>query len=204
MKRVLVTFLVGLTCLQMVSAQDAVNAIRKDYADAMEKVKTMAEWEKEGEPPYPQYYQVYAIQNLPGTGKHEEVTRMYFHEVENDYGMLAGRTLHFATFKYNYAAREFYEEYLYDEKGKIEFIYARNADVDDFKGGEFRLYFKDGRLIKSMLSVYNETTKKYEQTHTGVTLPAQYGDEYKGYVHRAEKLLKLFDTIEEDMYHQTD
>ena len=107
---------------------------------------------------------------LAGTGRHDELVTMYYFE-EDIPGQewMSTRSLHFATVKYNFAAREFYEEYLYDEKGNLEFIYARNADVADFKGGDFRFYFQNGKLIKALLSVRNPETEKYEQVYSGKT-----------------------------------
>ena len=34
------------------------------------------------------------------------------------------------TAKYNFAAREYYEEYLYDDKGQVMFIYAYTPNED--------------------------------------------------------------------------
>jgi hypothetical protein len=170
-------------------------------------VKQYAEWEKEGEwtMPCPMYYEVNIKQNLPGTGYHKEWIRLYFYEKENeeweaDEPMLF-RNIHFVTAKYNYAAREFYDEYLFDEKGNLEFIFARNADIDDFKGGEYRFYFKDGKLIKVIVSVRNLETEKYEQKYTGAKVPADYESDYNNYLGSAEHYKELFKTIDAGTFH---
>ena len=144
-------------------------------------------------------------QNLPGTGYHKEWIRLYFYEKENeeweaDEPMLF-RNIHFVTAKYNYAAREFYDEYLFDEKGNLEFIFARNADIDDFKGGEYRFYFKDGKLIKVIVSVRNLETEKYEQKYTGAKVPADYESDYNNYLGSAEHYKELFKTIDAGTFH---
>lgn len=206
MKRIII--LIGMmACVLTVSAQDAVSAIRKHYTETQEMVKQYAEWEKEGEwtMPCPMYYEVNIKQNLPGTGYHKEWIRLYFYEKENeeweaDEPMLF-RNIHFVTAKYNYAAREFYDEYLFDEKGNLEFIFARNADIDDFKGGEYRFYFKDGKLIKVIVSVRNLETEKYEQKYTGAKVPADYESDYNNYLGSAEHYKELFKTIDAGTFH---
>ena len=206
MKRIII-FIGMMACVLTVSAQDAVSAIRKHYTETQEMVKQYAEWEKEGEwtMPCPMYYEVNSKQNLPGTGYHKEWIRLYFYEKENeeweaDEPMLF-RNIHFVTAKYNYAAREFYDEYLFDEKGNLEFIFARNADIDDFKGGEYRFYFKDGKLIKVIVSVRNLETEKYEQKYTGAKVPADYESDYNNYLGSAEHYKELFKTIDAGTFH---
>ncbi|MBP5409900.1 MAG: hypothetical protein J6Y46_07045 [Prevotella sp.] len=206
MKRIII-FIGMMACVLTVSAQDAVSAIRKHYTETQEMVKQYAEWEKEGEwtMPCPMYYEVNIKQNLPGTGYHKEWIRLYFYEKENeeweaDEPMLF-RNIHFVTAKYNYAAREFYDEYLFDEKGNLEFIFARNADIDDFKGGEYRFYFKDGKLIKVIVSVRNLETEKYEQKYTGAKVPADYESDYNNYLGSAEHYKELFKTIDAGTVH---
>ena len=206
MKRIII-FIGMMACVLTVSAQDAVSAIRKHYTETQEMVKQYAEWEKEGEwtMPCPMYYEVNIKQNLPGTGYHKEWIRLYFYEKENeeweaDEPMLF-RNIHFVTAKYNYAAREFYDEYLFDEKGNLEFIFARNADIDDFKGGEYRFYFKDGKLIKVIVSVRNLETEKYEQKYTGAKVPADYESDYKDYLGKAKHYKDLFKTIDAGTFH---
>ena len=206
MKRIII-FIGMMACVLTVSAQDAVSAIRKHYTETQEMVKQYAEWEKEGEwtMPCPMYYEVNIKQNLPGTGYHKEWIRLYFYEKENeeweaDEEMLF-RNIHFVTAKYNYAAREFYDEYLFDEKGNLEFIFARNADIDDFKGGEYRFYFKDGKLIKVIVSVRNLETEKYEQKYTGAKVPADYESDYNNYLGSAEHYKELFKTIDAGTFH---
>lgn len=206
MKRIIV-FIGLLCCLHMASAQDAVNTIRQHYADAQEKVARYAEYEKEGEwsMPCPMYYEVNVKQNLPGTGYHKQRIRLYFYEIENeewdaDAPMLS-RSLHFVTWKYNYGAREFYEEYLYDEKGNIEFAYLCNADMDHFKGGEMRCYFQNGKLIKVLVSIRNEETEKFEQKYSGTTVPKEYVSLYEGCQHEIGRFKRLFQEIDGETYH---
>ena len=203
--KVLLVMMLMTVCCTELAAQDAVSEIRKHYAEAQQMVAQQAEWEKQGEMPCPEYYEVNIVQNLPGTGYHRERMRMYYYEHENDdwqpdESMLT-RSLHFVTSKYNYAAREFYDEYLYDEQGNIEFAYNRDADMDDFKGGELRLYFKGGVLIKVLVSIRNPKTDKYEQTYAGGTVPKQYAQEHEACLYKIEKYKRLFNEIDRDTFH---
>ena len=206
MKRI-IAFVGMMVCVLTVSAQDAVSTIRKHYTETQQMVAQYAEWEKEGDwtMPCPMYYEVNIKQNLPGTGYHKEWIRLYFYEKENYEGQpdepMLFRNIHFVTAKYNYAVREFYDEYLFDEKGNLEFIFARNADVDDFKGGEYRFYFQKGKLIKAIVSVRNPATEKYEQKYTGAKVPADYESDYNNYLGSAEHYKDLFKTIDAGTFH---
>ena len=206
MKRI-IAFVGMMVCVLTVSAQDAVSTIRKHYTETQQMVAQYAEWEKEGDwtMPCPMYYEVNIKQNLPGTGYHKEWIRLYFYEKENYEGQpdepMLFRNIHFVTAKYNYAAREFYDEYLFDEKGNLEFIFARNADIDDFKGGEYRFYFQKGKLIKAIVSVRNPATEKYEQKYTGMKVPEEYESDYKDYLGKAKHYKDLFKTIDAGTFH---
>ena len=207
MKRILFFILMTASCVPVLWAQDAVSAIRKHYAEAQEMVAQYAAYEKEGEwsMPCPMYYEVNVKQNLPGTGYHKERIRLYFYEdecdEENTDGTLLSRSLHFVTWKYNYAAREFYEEYLYDKQGNIEFAYIRNADMDHFKGGELRCYFQNGKLFKVLVSIRNQDTEKYEQKYAGATVPKEYASVYQGCQYEVNRFKRLFKEIDGETFH---
>lgn len=83
-------------------------------------------------------------------------------ELENAEQIYADLHLDFATQKYNFAAREYYQEYLYDKQGRIEFIYAIKPDVINDIDYEYRFYFSQGRLIDILV--------KSRQTGTGETV----------------------------------
>ena len=130
---------------------------------------------------------------------------MYFFVEDNedwqpDEPMLT-RSLQFVTYKYNYAAREFYEEYLYDKKGNIEFAYIRDADMEDSNGGEFRLYFSNGKLFKVLVNTRNPETDEYVQTYSGATMPEKYSRSYDYYRNRIERNKRMFTEIDNDTFH---
>ena len=116
-KRIYLGMLLAMTFVLSATAQDAVSVIRKHYTETQQKIEAI---EKEEIPQ--EYYEVKILQNLPGTGPHQEVMRLYYNVKDNedwqpDEPMLT-RDLHFVTWKYNYAAREFYEEYLQTHTGQ--------------------------------------------------------------------------------------
>ena len=201
MTMVLLLAMVGMLS---VAAQDAVSVIRKHYAEAQQKVAEIEKAEKGEGDTFPQYYEVNIVQNLPGTGPHRERVMMYYYEKDNEEGgpddPMLFRNLHFVTVKYNFAAREFYEEYLYDEKGNIEFVYCRDADMGEY-GGEYRLYFKKGRLIRALVSLYNLETEKFEQKYAGATMPDDYDRYYQWSMYKVEKYMKLFNELDRDTFH---
>lgn len=190
-----------------VAAQDATTIIRKHYAEAQQKVAEYSKGENDDySSVFPQYYEVNIMQNLPGTGPHHEQMRLYFYEHElgedgEPDGPMLARSLQFVTYKYNFAAREFYEEYLYDEKGNVEFVYMRNVDMYDGKGGECRMYFKSGRMFKVMLSACNLQTEKYEPSFSGSSMPNDNAELYDHGVYMVGKFKRLFDELDRDTFH---
>ena len=203
-RNLMLGLLLAMAGMLSVSAQDAVSVIRKHYAEAQQKVAEYEKAEKGEGSVFPQYYEVNIVQNLPGTGPHHNRVRMYYYENDNedwqpDEPMLT-RSLQFVTVKYNFAAREFYEEYLYDEKGNIEFVYCRDADMDDV-GGEYRLYFKNGKLFRALVSILNPETEKYEQKYSGAAMPKKYEGQYEGRVYGIDKYKHLFDELDRDTFH---
>ena len=176
----------------MILAQNVVADIRKHYAEAKERV---AENEKlmnaEEEYPTPDYRQYNYVTLLPGSGRHEERLMVYEKSEENDYGECVRKWIDFATYKYNYGSRDFYEEFLYDENEEVEFVYAANPDMQDFLGGEFRFYLKDGKLVKVLVKLRDEQTNKMEVQYEGKDIPETYKSQFQIYIDRANQIRKL-------------
>ena len=203
-KRRWLIMVAAMICALSATAQDAVSVIRKHYSEAQQKVAEYEKAEKGEGSEFPEYYELNIVQNLPGTGPHHEKLRMYYIVNDNEdwqpgEAMLT-RSLQFVTMKYNFAAREFYEEFLYDEKGDIEFIYSRDADMADGKGGELRLYFKKGNLFRVQVNICNPETEVYEQTYVGDTMPKAYKGEYDGLLYRVKKNKAWFDEIDSSTF----
>ena len=119
------------TWILSATAQNTTEKIRQEYASVHEWISHMMPNEEGETGMPPEYYELNVIQNLPGTGPHREVVRMFYGEEEAAEDVIyPPHYLRFATAMYNFAAREFYEEYLYDEKGRVMFIYAITPDAD--------------------------------------------------------------------------
>lgn len=193
MKRKFLTSLFVLLCFTtMVLAQNPIADIRKHYAEAQERV---AQNEKlmnaEEEYPTPNYRQYNYVTLLPGSGRHEERLMMYEKSEENDYGECVRKWIDFAIYKYNYGSRAFYEEFLYDENEEVEFVYAVNPDMQDFLGGEFRFYLKDGKLVKVLVKLRDNQTDNMEVQYEGKDIPETYKSQYQIYIDRANQIRKL-------------
>ena len=99
------------------------------------------------------------------------------------------RYLRFATSKYNYAAREFYEEYLYDEKGNLLFVYAKTPDVEhsDMYPFELRLWFDGKQLLR-----FNAKNHEGKEVYTGTEIPERFKSEVNRVKDRGVQLLEMF------------
>ena len=107
--------------------------IRKLYADAKKEMEGLHQMESEGLPPNKTVFS--SNFNEAGTGPTKEVIT-YYHR--GDYDEEADMHFHrpfFITRKFNVAAREHYQEFLYDNEGNLKFFYEKNPD------GETRFYF---------------------------------------------------------------
>ena len=105
------TLLLCMAWVLTASAQHTVESIRKDYQSMHEWIALMSDnFPSDGIPP--EYFDLRVVQNLPATGPHHENIRMYYgeQEPEEEGDPYPPHYLRFTTVKYNYAAREFYEE----------------------------------------------------------------------------------------------
>ena len=158
----------------------------------------------------PEYYHLRVLQNLPGTGGHEENIRMYYGELESEEegDSYPPHYLRFATAKYNYAAREFYEEYLYDDKGQVMFIYVLTPDVTlgEVWPYELRMWFDGKRLLRFNAKKFDGTATyfdinslkegSFKDEYTGKTIPEKFSDEVNRCKKSAQNKLKLFKAID--------
>lgn len=196
-------------------AQDALESIRKQYAEIKERIQRMSEpdsWP-------PEFYQVGVSQNLPGTGLHREDIRMYYDEVRTkEDEIYPPHRICFASSKYNFAARKFYEEYLYDESGKAVFIYARNPDFVFGLDYDFRFYLNKGKLIwavikcrpveGAILSAITDIwdasaptdSEGFRKMYEGSKPPEEYKAFYAGFLQSATKFPALFKAIDGSTY----
>jgi len=187
-------------------AQNTVESIRKRYADAKEYARTHTGSNLDDGADFGLFYHVEARQWLPATGGHIENVYMYYDEdYVADSVIYKPHYLVFATKRFNFAAREYYQEFLYDADGKIAFIYAYDpmteleGDEND-KQYEFRFYFSKGRLIMALVKRKNYDEKEFQQAYSGTTIPAKYKSSYYDLLSASESILQLFKDIEKEAY----
>ena len=196
MKRITIALFAFLAMAQTAGAQDAIENIRERYAGVKEMIARMEP--EQGWPP--EYYHLKVVQNLPGTGYHEENVRMYFGDEEVD-EIYPPHKLYFVSSKYNFAAREFYEEYLFDDDGRLIFIYALAPDAVDGKESELRFYLTDGNLIKTL--VKNRpwgSDESFKDAYSGKFCPQDYKPFYQACIQCAAKFKHLFKAIDNSTY----
>ena len=191
-----------------VSAQNSIESIRKEYQGVQQWINQMSEnYPSDGIPS--EYYDLRVEQNLPGTGPHHESIRMYYGELEpeEEGDPYPPHYLRFARVKYNYAAREYYEEYLFDDKGNLMFVYAITPDViDDMVPYELRMWFDGKRLLRfnakkfdgSLTYIDIATLKKgtFKDEYTGKTIPEKFDSETDRCKQGAQRYLTLFKSID--------
>ncbi len=126
------------------SAQDkkaeALKEVRALYAKALDNIK-----ERDSE--CSECMDKITIKNeqmLGGTGQHEKTSTFYFSQ---DWGESDGEGLvvepKFFRVSYNYAARTYLEEYLFED-GKLVFAFIKE---NDYPAVETRVYLKNGIII---------------------------------------------------------
>ena len=183
-------------------AQQTVESIRMEYQGVHEMIARMMPNE-DGETAWPPvYYDLQVLQNLPGTGLHKENIRMFYGELEpeEEGDPNPPHYLQFTTAKYNFAAREFYEEYLYDDRGQVMFIYARTPDVDSgfVVLYELRMWFDNGHLLR--FTAKREEGKAFKEIYSGTTIPEMYQSETDRCRQRAQRFLTMFKGIDDNTY----
>jgi len=207
-KRLSFTLLSCMAWMLTVSAQNSIESIRKEYQGVQQWINQMSEnFPSDGIPS--EYYDLRVEQNLPGTGPHHESIRMYYGELEpeEEGDPYPPHYLRFARVKYNYAAREYYEEYLFDDKGNVMFVYAITPDViDDMVPYELRMWFDGKRLLRfnakkfdgSLTYIDIATLKKgtFKDEYTGKTIPEKFDSETDRCKQGAQRYLTLFKSID--------
>ena len=121
-----------------------IKIIQKAYAEAEAQI-AMGEEEHQAK----NMMTVDIDQMWPGSGRHNEKIQFYF-TLDNERGNW-GNTLYLVRKTHNVAAREFYEEYLYDiqEKGSPLFcLYTYYNNEGERR--QLRLYFNNGKPYKQV------------------------------------------------------
>lgn len=195
-------------CIQLCTAQNSVASIRQRYAAIKEYISTHTGTNENDGAEWAEYYHVEARLFLPATGGHKENIYMYFNEKEED-KIYPGHYLTFATTKYNYAAREFYEEYLYDEDGNVAFIYrydpmwAPDEKAED-KEYEFRFYLNKGKLLSAIVKSKDYAQASFSDVYSGSSLKKEYEMPFSQGMAKAKSIHQLFVDTDSAVYQESE
>lgn len=210
--KVVFTLLLCVAEALTVSAQNTIESIRKVYQTVHEDIERMKPDEDGFSAMPPEYYDLHVVQNLPATGRHDENIRMFYGELEpeEEGDPYPPHFLRFVTAKFNFTAREYYEEYLYDEKGQVMFIYAISPDVgENMIPYEMRMWFDGKRLLRfTAKNAEGATTSEYgsllkapfKEVYSGAVIPEMYIMETDRCKQRAQRFLKMFKGIDDNTY----
>lgn len=205
MKKTFLLLITFFAVFIVADAQTVEEKIRKHYTDVKDRVAEMATWEEEY--PVPTFYHVEIQENYPGTGRHKEDVYIYHDEIhdesEDDESVIfPPKRIEFVTVKYNFAARNYYQEYLYDEKGNVEFIYAFNEFDLDYLDWEYRFYFNGGKLIKAIVKQRQTgSNNEFKEVYNGTTIPKKHSEYYKGFLAKSKHYKEMFKIISDEQHY---
>jgi len=210
MKKRLIGLLCIACCWQIGWTQNSVGSIQKRYAQQKAYIANYNGNDSYNGADWAEYHHLKTRQFLPGTGGHEEDLYLYWDKVERseqaeDPDIYPLHCLTFATKKYNYAAREFYEEYMYDQDGQPAFIYGYDMmwapeDSQTYEPYEFRFYLNKEKLIKVIIKKRAENQQAFTVVYSGTTLKKEYEEAFNTYLHSAKAISKFFLVIEKETY----
>ena len=87
---------------------------------------------------------------VPGIGKQHVKYTLHFTPYQSvDDGFLLDHQLELVEASYNVAAQEHYEEYLYEDSGRLIFVYGRRPDLDTGGWIESRWYFNGYQVLET-------------------------------------------------------
>ena len=190
----------------MVSTDRLVESIRQRYTEMKESIATHPGHNVDDGADFGQYYHLEARQWLPATGGHVENTYLYWDNVAEDEDEIYPRHyVKFVTKKFNYAARNYYQEFLYDPDGHVAFIYAYDPMplFDGDENGmqyEFRFYLNKGRLLKAIVKSKRYDQQDFQQVWSGTALKPDYQTLFDDYMSVSRSLRELFISIENEAY----
>ena len=83
-RKIVFTLLLCVAWVLTAGAQNTIESIRKAYQDVHHMIDQMTPdeggmWEMP-----PEYYDLKVVQNLPGTGPHQEIIRMFYGDLETE------------------------------------------------------------------------------------------------------------------------
>ena len=207
MKKRIIALLCFAACLQVGWAQNTVESIRQRYNAMKEYIATHQGNDQYDGAEWGNWYHLEVRQWLPGTGGHVEETYFYYdeEEPEDEDVIYPPHYVKFITKKFNYAARKFHQEFLYDEDGSVAFIYSYDP-MTSFDGDEhdmeyeFRFYLNKGKMIKGIVKRKDGDAKEFKEVWSGSTIKPIYKESFEEFVGNAKMMRQLFLDIEREAY----
>ena len=153
MKNILFTIVMFLSAVA-VQAQTSAEAkkevadIRKQYAEAKQEMDALDKKESDGLPCNKTVFS--SSYNEAGTGPAKEVITYYSQEAYDEETEITFHRPFFITRKFNVAARDFYQEFMFDKAGNLKFFFEKNPD------GETRYYYCSDDvydIVKGLMSM---------------------------------------------------
>lgn len=174
--------------------EERIQLARTKYTEGKDLIANNAEKDKPSN-----YTTVVRKQNWPTTGQRVEKTEFYYKEIVNEEDLYAtGYALCMVCNTYNVAAREYYEEYVYDNNGQPLFFYARydEANAGYAAKTELRQYYDaEGNAIRTiyMTSDKNGKMKEIKDSDSEIVQSGKFMLRFVGdnFAH----LKAMFDTI---------
>ena len=144
---------------------DRIQLAREKYAEGLSLIQANAGEE------YPlNFTTVVREQNWAAIGPKTEKMQFYYNEIEDEEDPYpVGYALRMVRYTYNIAARNFLEEYLFDDNGKPLFFFTHFEEmlnsVDDSFEFEVRYYYdENGNVIRSIFKMMDKNGKMKEIT----------------------------------------
>lgn len=174
-------------CCASVSAKESVADIRSLYQTAK---KAAAKADKGGSEygEIPHKITTTLTRVWCGSGYQKCVYNLYINDEECEDGNL-NPALYFATASWNWAAREYYIETLWNKKKEPVFFFYK-ATSDDMKNlNEYRLYFTNKKLFKVLIR------KDGKDVFSGNSVPKEYIPNGFNSLINSDKTIKLFNDL---------
>ena len=153
MKNFLITIVLLLSAMAVQAqtsptAKKEVADIRKQYAEAKQEMEALDKKERQGLPSNKTVFS--SSYNEAGIGPAKEVITYYDKVASDEESEMSFHRPFFITRKFNVAAKEFYQEFLYDKAGNLKFFFEKNPD------GETRYYYCSDDvydIVKGLMSM---------------------------------------------------
>ena len=156
MKKIFYTLLLFCSCIITDAAAQNIASIRERYSTVKDMIAMQQQDENTNNSS-----QITWSQNVPGTGPQTCNYTLYFTPLEmNEDGYFKNQKLQFAQSKYNIAACDFYEEYLYDRFENLIFIYTRQPSEDGSASVDTRVYLNQGAVLKMTVNEVRDGKSK--------------------------------------------